>query len=445
MRRYLEPNKEQYLGQNEVGKSAYLSPIAKSMHTEIIGATGVGKTESAILPMIFDSIRSGHSIIFIDPKGDHSTFRRIETMCQIAGREKSLLKIDLGSVDSSTPYNPLKIGSPTELKDKIAGSIIWTEEFYKKTAERVLLNAFLNLQASKMPTSINLISQFLNNPSGFQLNEDESNQGLQADHEELLHLIMQNQKNLTGLMADLELWTRSEIGKVLADPSSDSVLDWIQSKKVVYINLQILAFEDSAKRLGRLILQDLKTAVQRIQNIDPIHRPNTSVYIDEFASIASSGFIELLNKARSANVQLTLAHQSLGDLTAVSPSFANQILDNTNTKIIFRLDSPDTSEFFARLAGTRKSQKKTEQVNNSLFLGSSQTGLGTTRDTEEFIISPNEFRKLGRGEAFVITKIPYAMSRVKMKSINEWINVYTNNLQERGTKWNKILNWRSAQ
>ena len=137
-------------------------------------------------------------------------------------------------------------------------------------------------------------------------------------------------------------------------------------------------------------------------------------------------------------MQLTLAHQSLGDLTAVSPSFANQILDNTNTKIIFRLDSPDTSDFFARLVGTRKSEKKTNQVSNSVLLRASQTGMGTTRDTDELIISPNAFRNLGRGEAFVLTKIPYGISKIQMKTINQWIKVYSPNIQERGLHGQKI-------
>jgi type IV secretory pathway TraG/TraD family ATPase VirD4 len=440
MKHFFETKCGLYLGQNEIERPAYLGTLAKSMHTQIIGATGVGKTDSAMLPMVFDGIRNGHSIIFIDPKGDRSTFETLKLLCSSSGRENDLIAIDLGNTKTSSCYNPLKIGSPSELKDKIIGSIVWTEEFYKKIAERILLNIFLLLEEARTPTSLSQITQILDNPESLK---DTSSHDLarNVDVDSLIQSVKINQKNLEGVRSDLELWTKSDIGTVLSQPDSDSVLDWIQKGKIVYINLQTLAFEETSRRFGRLILQDLKTAVQRLQALEVKNRRVTSVYIDEFASLASSGFVELLNKARSANVNLTLAHQSLGDLTAVSPSFANQILDNTNTKIIFRLDSPDTSDFFARLVGTRKSEKKTIQVNNGGLLGTVNTGLGTTRDTDEFIISPNDFRQLGRGCAFVLTKIPYEISRVQLQSINQWIDAYSTPIHERRTGWSKFLSF----
>ena len=440
MKHFFNNAKELYLGSNEIDRPTYLGPLARSMHTQIIGATGVGKTESAMLTLFFDSIRNGHSVIFIDPKGDRSTLELIKALCTLANRENDLVQIDLGNTKDSASYNPLKIGSPSELKDKIVGSVIWTEEFYKKVAERILLNIFLIFEKANVPISINLLTEFLSNPKKFAKTAICAGASLQADFESLCKMIELNQRNIEGLKADQELWTRSEIGIILSRPESDSVLDWIQGRKIVYINLQTLAFEETSRRFGRLILQDLKTAVQRLQSMDQKKRPTTSLFIDEFASIASSGFIELLNKARSANVQMTLAHQSLGDLTVVSPAFADQILDNTNTKIIFRIDSPDSSDFFARLIGTRKSEKKTNQVNSNFFLGSAQTGMGTTRDTDEFVISPNEFRRLGRGEAFVLTKIPYQVSKVEMKSISKWISVYSTKQTERRTFWSNLLN-----
>jgi hypothetical protein len=245
-------------------------------------------------------------------------------------------------------------------------------------------------------------------------------------------------ENIAGLISDIDLWTKSEIGSILNDPAAGSILEWFNTSKIIYVNLNTLAYEETSRRLGRFIIQDLKTSIQYVQSISKNNRKAISVYLDEFASIASSGFIELLNKARSANVRLTLAHQSLGDLTSISNSFASQVMDNTNVKIIFRLDSPDTCEFFARLIGTRKSAKQTFQVNHSGIFGSNETGMGTTRATEEFIVSPNSFRKLGRGESFVITKIPYQISRCKLNPISEWIKIYNQLEQKRRIMWPKF-------
>ncbi|MDZ4676311.1 MAG: TraM recognition domain-containing protein [Oligoflexia bacterium] len=424
-----------YLGLNEVERATYLPDLSRTMHTQILGATGVGKTESGIFPMIFDDLLTGRSVLFIDPKADSSTIQTLIQLCSISGRSQDLIHIDLGALDPVTGYNPMKVGSPSELKDKIVGSILWTEEFYKKVSERVLLNTFSLFREAKLQVSISDVCQFLRDPSSLEASITVASPDLAEEYETLRAMIGTSQKNLEGLMADLELWTRSDMGKILMNHESDSVLDWIKAKKVVYVSLNTLAFEESARRFGRLILQDLKTAVQRLQALDTNQRPIASVYVDEFASVASSGFIELLNKARSANVRLTLAHQSLGDLTQVSDSFADQILDNTNVKMIFRLDSPDTSDFFSRLIGTRKSEKKTVQISGNGILGASQTGMGTSRDTEEFIFSPNEFRRLARGEALVLTKIPFSVSKVRLQGISKRIEAYEENESKRRMRW----------
>ena len=226
-----------------------------------------------MLPLVFESVRNGDSVIFIDPKGDRSTLELIRKVCAISGRKNDLSEIDLGNSQNSAFYNPLKIGSPSELKDKIVGSIVWTEEFYKKVAERILLNTFLLFEGAKLPISISLVTQFLDNPNGFQFGNLCGDPGHESDFESLSQSIKLNQRNLEGLKADLELWAKSEIGRILSQENSDSVLDWIQSRKIIYINLQTLAFEETSRRFGRLILQDLKTAVQRLQNISPDIRP----------------------------------------------------------------------------------------------------------------------------------------------------------------------------
>ena len=431
MRSFVDDSRGLYLGHNEVEKPAFLPCVARTMHTQIIGATGVGKTESGILPLLFNDVRKGHSVIFIDPKTDSSTLSILKTLCNVLDRSKDFIHIDLNNAEGSCGYNPLKIGIPSELKDKIVGSAIWTEEFYKKISERALLSAFLILKESNLPITMSLLGEYLRTPERVANIILQKNPDLADDCMRFQEMLSANHRNLEGVRTDLELWTQSEIGRVLMNPEADSVLDWIMNQKIVYISLNTLAYEDTARRFGRLIIQDLKTAVQRLQSMSVQTRPTTSVFIDEFASVASSGFIELLNKARSANVQLTLAHQSLGDLTSVSHSFANQILDNTNVKMIFRLDSPDASDYFARLVGTKKSEKKTAQIASNGILGSSQTGLGTTRDTDEFIVSPNQFRTLGRGEAFVISKIPYAVARCGLKRISDWIKVSETNESKR--------------
>jgi len=324
----------------------------------------------------------------------------------------------------------LALGTPSELKDKIVGSILWTEEYYKKVAEKVLLDIFIVFQNTRTVPTIQALDFLLNDPDNFA-----AEPGSAESFDRLKESLKKLGSDLSGLKSDIALWARSEFATLISDNKAPSVLDWIENKKIVYINLNTLGFEETSRRFGRILIQDLKTAVQRIQDFDESVRPKTTVILDEFASIASSGFIELINKARSANVSLTLAHQSLGDLNSISDSFTDQILDNTPNKIIFRVDSPDTADFLARLIGTRKSSKKTSQTQNIGVLGDSSTGLGTVRDTEEFIVSPNDIKSLSRGQALILTKIPFNISKVQLIPARKRIEKY------RRSKWlNLFLN-----
>ena len=410
------------IGTSEIGRPVELCRTARSMHTQIIGATGVGKTESAILPMILSDIIEKQAVIFIDPKGDQKTAKTLEHICALTGRTADFVKLNLSQPGASTSYNPLKIGSPSELKDKIIGSTIWTEEFYKKIAERVLLDIFNYLRTTQQAPTLAKVYQLLTGEKP----KDVTDEDALKEKVEFEGLDQNTKTNIEGLKTDLALWVNSDIGEILTRPDSSSVLDWIMGRKIVYINLSTLAFEETSRRFGRLILQDLKSAFQAIQALPDVERVPANVYVDEFASVASSGFIELLSKARSSNVAITVAYQSLGDLQAVSPFFPGQVLDNTTNKFIFRVDSPDTSDFFARLIGTRAAKKITHQTQNHLLTGPRHTGVGTLTEVEEFMVSPNELRRLSRGECVLLSKEPFQVSKVKLKQISKSIKQFQN-------------------
>ena len=52
----------------------------------------------------------------------------------------------------------------------------------------------------------------------------------------------------------------------------------------------------------------------------------------------------------------------------------------------------------------------TAQLSSGL-LGRYDTGRGTRRQVERFIVHPNEIKRLGTGQAVVITKLPRAQVR----------------------------------
>ncbi len=56
-----------------------------------------------------------------------------------------------------------------------------------------------------------------------------------------------------------------------------------------------------------------------------------SVTVDEFYNFADPTILDSLNKLRDANLEFTLAHQSIADLELISKEFAVCAWDNTRT------------------------------------------------------------------------------------------------------------------
>ena len=112
------------------------------------------------------------------------------------------------------------------------------------------------------------------------------------------------------------------------------------------MGLPTLQYEETAVRLARIILQDLKTVAAHVQTKLPeSERRLMGVVVDEFASFAFPQFAEFLSKARGAGMALLLSHQSLrGDLEKAGEAFFAQVVANTNVKLCMRQDNPDDAE-----------------------------------------------------------------------------------------------------
>jgi hypothetical protein len=87
----------------------------------------------------------------------------------------------------------------------------------------------------------------------------------------------------------------------------------------------------------------------------------------------------------------------------VSPGFLNRITDNAATKIVLRINDPDSAEFFARCFGTKQIQKTTQRITNTKDIESAEVvGEGTSRDAQKFRASPDLLKTLPTGTGAVL-------------------------------------------
>ena len=373
------------------GEPIYIDDDARMEHTQIVGVTGGGKTEGGIIPALIHDIAWGRGAIVIDMKGDRLLLEKIAATVIAAGRKDDLLYFSLADPASSQTYNPLMRGNASELKDKIISSNIWSEVYYKKTSEIATQGICHALQSLKIPVTFQTLLNYMRDVKKIARLEQEMNaKGIKHDLTSLLSTLDGKTRDLTGLIADLTAIVGSSFGALMASEVGEiDLLEAYKNNKIVLFQLNTGLYQETAIRLARIIIQDIKTVSNYIQSyVSPAERHFFPVFIDEFASIAFEAFIELINKARSAKMAISIAHQSLGDLKKAGEGFQNQIFDNTNIRIVYRQNSAESRDLITKMAGTIEKEKITYQTD--VEMGTHvNTGRGSVRRVETFQVDPN--------------------------------------------------------
>lgn len=408
-----------------------IEPIRKNLnltwndinhHIHILGQPGAGK--SVLLKNIYaNQIMCGDGILMLDLKADISVRGDFLNLAHQANRMNDFMLIDLSHPEKSYGYNPLLFGNATELKDKIIGSIEWSEPHYKRTSESALLTVmrgFVWVRDHKnlVPTLDDVLVS-LSSLQGLnaltEIVED-------ADIKQGLNLLMtENKKEFSkgveGLKAELSLIVRSEFGSIFRNQNAVNILDAINSKKIILVNLDGQTYSESAKKFGRMLLGDLRAASGAIvTNLQKTERPQFTVIVDEFSDIVSTEemaktFVGFLNRCRGSGIGVVIAHQSLGDFK--EEHTMKQIIDSTETLFSFVQKDPKTCEVLASIPGTEERWKDTEQTSENIIT-KVKTGMGTRRLTHEYIYHPNVFKNLNTGEAVYIAKKPSRHGIVKI-------------------------------
>lgn len=402
--------KKVYLGYGlNQQKPLYLTNDQRQMHCEVVGSTGTGKTESVLLPMLAHDIAHGKGAIIIDGKGDLELKNKIRYIVKKQGREEDFFFFSLSHPKGSQTYNPLLRGNPTELKDKVVNSMSWSEEFYRRMAEQATLTLLNAVVSSGRKARFRELHSYLTDLNALKKLADETkNPVFKEDIGKMISSFKDNHKFLAGLISDLFITSRSEFSELLDtdDPEIDLV-SMYENNQICYFALDLQKYADTSRRLGRMIIQDIRAVSSHIQSsITPFNRHFFPVFIDDASSFLELNFIDFLSKCRASGFAVTILHQSLGDLVNRGTSnFQQQMIENTNIKIILRQDDPVSVEKFVKIGGTRRTMIATYQTEEQV-LGKGFTGAGSVREGQTFRIEPDLIRGLKRGEAALIWKNP---------------------------------------
>lgn len=341
-----------------------------NLNNLIIGSTGAGKTVLSER-LLLQQLDLGDSVVFVDPKGSVSTKNRIELMAKVFG--KAFYDISVDSDYSLRLFDGDK-------KDVAIGSIMkaldWSEPYYK------------NISKLELSDTINGL------PTG------------EIDLKEICKRLKEKKnEKISGLVTQIQDIVSKDLFKLINGGEQLSLRDIREQNAVLYIGLSSLDYKEETKIIGKLIVLEMMSHAGMCEKVDgPSYENRLQFFIDEFSSIGTSTVIDLLNKARSSGVLTSLCVQSISDLLSVDDgdgALKGRLIDNTNNFFIGHTNDPDSVTYMSSIIGTRSTTKVTEQVDHE-----SRTGVGTTRDVNQYLIHPEIFKNLNPGQFVIKSGMP---------------------------------------
>ena len=172
---------------------------------------------------------------------------------------------------------------------------------------------------------------------------------------------------------------------------------------IVVFSLSSSLSPGTASQIVSLAILDIMTACSERRARGELSP--SLVFVDEFSAVGTDHINSLFARSRYVGLGVIVATQEFADLTRVDPGFCDQVIGNVATTIVHRQNLHTSAELVAALSGTQAATKHAHQTEQS-WLGHAQTGMGSMREVQEYIIHPDTIKRLKVGEAVVIRKEP---------------------------------------
>ena len=322
-------------------------------HVYMMGKTGMGKT-NLLQTMMIQDIINGKGVAYVDPHGDTA-----EDLLKFipANRINDVVYFNPADMDYPVAFNILE-NVNEEHKHLIASGMmgvfkkIWPD-VWSPRMEHILnytILALLDYPGSTM-LGINRIltdKQYRNKV----LNKVKDPIVKSFWYNEFSKW---NERYLGEAIAPIQ----NKVGQFIATPiirnivsqtkSTIKMREIMDSGKILIVNLSKGRIGDEAMQLlGGMIVTKLQLAAMERVDIDEEERKDFYLYVDEFQNFVSDNFANILSEARKYRLNLTIAHQYIGQLiNDGNPSMRDAVFGNVGTIITFRVGAED-AEFLEK-------------------------------------------------------------------------------------------------
>jgi CxxC-x17-CxxC domain-containing protein len=418
----------------------------RRQHMYVIGKSGTGKT-TLLHNMMVQDIANGEGMCVVDPHGElvESLLSKIP-----AERLKDVIYFNPADADYNIGFNVLELPDP-KYKHLVASGLmgiftkIWSG-VWSARMEYIMNNCILALLDTPGSTLLG-ITRILVDKSyrqkiianvkdpvvkSFWVNEFEEWKD-QFRNEAIAPI-----QNKVGQFLSTAL-VRNIVGQ---SKSTIDIFDIMNTGKIFLVNVSKGRIgEDNSALLGAMLITKIQLSAMERVRIPEEERIDFFLYVDEFQNFATESFANILSEARKYRLDLTLAHQYVGQLvTENSTKVRDAVFGNVGTMIVFRVGAADAEFLENEFDPEFTPQDLVGLPNANIYLKLMVNGV-TSRPFSAATLPPFQ---VATSEAIVqhvieATRKQYARPRTAVEQeINEWTGMATMGGGESGMESGKF-------
>ena len=330
-------------------------------HVYIIGKSGVGKSV-LMTQMALQDIANGDGVCVVDPHGDLI----VDILARIPiNRRNDVIHFNPSDVEHPVGLNMLDALTP-EAQDFAVQEMIaifmklFPPEVIGPMFEHNMRNVMLTLMADrKHPGTIVEIPRMFTDPI-FQKSK------VAKVTDPIVRAFWEKEMAKTSDFHKSEMlgYLISKVGRFVENSMMRNVIGQSRSGfdfekimnegKILLVNLSKGATgEVNANLLGLIIVSKLQMAALRRASLPQEQRKDFFLYIDEFQNFITDSIATILSEARKYRLNLTIAHQYIGQLVEKQDTrIRDAVFGNVGTIVAFRVGVEDAEIFAQAFAPT---------------------------------------------------------------------------------------------
>ncbi len=346
-----------------IGRTNYEAPLEskkyifgikrgdRRRHIYVVGKSGVGKSKFLEL-LVRQDIVYGHGLCFIDPHGDV-----IENILDFIpeDRMEDVILIDPSDTQWPVSFNPLE-RVPPEMKHQMAQGLIEVMEKqfganWTPRLEHVFRFTTLALLDYPEATMRGMISMLTDRPYRQKVIEYITDDMVKRFF--AVEFADWSEKFDTDAIIPLV----NKLGQFLSMPMLRNIFaqkenkidfgDIMNQRKILLINLSKGKLgEENSSFFGSMFITKIKQAGMARAELAEDKRTDFYLYVDEFHNLVTASFINLFAEARKYGLNLTVAHQFIGQLI---PAVFDTVIGNVATLAVFRVGGEDAVKLEAEM------------------------------------------------------------------------------------------------